>query len=122
MSLGITVGGLYRQAYLKRNWSRRKLLHADITTPSGRVFDTDKMLAARVSVHLWSETTTMTEGWLYTNNQLLSDVGGHIGLMLGGSVLTIVELLDLLISYCASIRRRRRATGSVTRQFAPRPA
>ncbi|PAA67713.1 hypothetical protein BOX15_Mlig013326g1 [Macrostomum lignano] len=35
----------------------------------------------------------------YTMEKLLSDLGGNLGLWIGVSVLTVLEILDLLLSY-----------------------
>ncbi|XP_037089573.1 uncharacterized protein LOC119109932 [Pollicipes pollicipes] len=57
---------------------------------------------------LLMDTTLQTteEVEVYPLDQFLSDVGGSLGLMIGGSLLTIVELVDCLVCSCCGARRR----------------
>ncbi|XP_037086093.1 uncharacterized protein LOC119106858 [Pollicipes pollicipes] len=68
--------------------------------PAGRVV---------TELALWLHTTVMKaeEGVAYPLNQFLSDVGGSLGLMIGGSLLTIVELVDCLVCACCGACSRR---------------
>ncbi|KAF0301048.1 Acid-sensing ion channel 1C [Amphibalanus amphitrite] len=43
----------------------------------------------------------------YSADAFISDVGGNLGLMLGGSLLTFVEIVDCVIASCLSRREKR---------------
>ena len=62
----------------------------------------------------------MTTTWFLTSYpfRCLGDVGGFMGLLLGGSVLTVCELLDLLIFNFFKKLTRRRQTEEKIRQRA----
>ncbi|XP_072171567.1 acid-sensing ion channel 2-like [Diadema setosum] len=51
------------------------------------------------------ELTTIKQQAAYTPLALLSDIGGAMGLWLGGSLLTIYEVFDLLADSCLLYRR-----------------
>ncbi|XP_037076875.1 uncharacterized protein LOC119098051 [Pollicipes pollicipes] len=57
---------------------------------------------------LWLSTTLLKteQAVAYPLDQFLSDVGGSLGLMIGGSLLTIVELVDCLVCACCGARKR----------------
>ena len=43
----------------------------------------------------------------YSVDTFIADVGGNLGLMLGGSLLTLVEIVDCVIATCLSRRQKR---------------
>lgn len=45
-----------------------------------------------------SNVLTTEESADYTLNQLLSDIGGQLGLWIGTSVITLTEVVELLVS------------------------
>ncbi|XP_043239957.1 acid-sensing ion channel 4-like [Amphibalanus amphitrite] len=60
---------------------------------------------AEVLIQLLAELEDVVEKYDYTFNTLISDIGGIAGLLLGASVLTLVELLDGLASARCRCRR-----------------
>ena len=47
-----------------------------------------------------TKMTTVTESASYTEGELIADLGGMLGLCIGLSVISILELLELLIQLC----------------------
>ncbi|CAG0893265.1 unnamed protein product [Darwinula stevensoni] len=47
----------------------------------------------------------VVEEYSYTEIPLLCDIGGTLGLLLGASVLTFVEILEILCGYATTVRR-----------------
>ncbi|XP_043225591.1 acid-sensing ion channel 3-like [Amphibalanus amphitrite] len=61
------------------------------------------------SLMLWlsEDEEVIVEREAYSANSFISDVGGNLGLMLGGSLLTFVEIVDCVIASCLSRREKR---------------
>ncbi|XP_037088582.1 degenerin mec-4-like [Pollicipes pollicipes] len=60
-------------------------------------------------VDLWISDVeeSVTEREAYSFDTFIAEVGGNLGLMLGGSLLTFVEILDCVVASCVSRQRKR---------------
>ena len=59
---------------------------------------------ARINVYFSEmETVIRKEVPSFTATQLLSDIGGTLGLWAGVSIITCVEILGLIAKYCSKI-------------------
>ena len=65
------------------------------------------MNASRLDLSLPYVMQVIVEKEAYSFQTFISEVGGSLGLMLGGSLLTFVEILDCLITACCAKRGKR---------------
>ena len=63
--------------------------------------------ASRVDLSLPAEVQVIQEKEAYSFQTFISEVGGSLGLMLGGSLLTFVEIFDCIITACCARRWKR---------------
>ena len=61
------------------------------------------------SIMLWLSDVVehVVEQDEYSVDSFIADVGGNLGLMLGGSLLTLVEIADCVLASCLSRRQKR---------------
>ncbi|XP_043230252.1 acid-sensing ion channel 4-like [Amphibalanus amphitrite] len=63
--------------------------------------------ASRVDLSLPPLVQVITEREAYSFQTFISEVGGSLGLMLGGSLLTLVEIIDCVVTACCARRAKR---------------
>ena len=81
--------------------------------------DREKMMRdfARINVYIADTNAYIVEEAAdYSSAQLLSDIGGQLGLWVGISVITLAELLELLCDLCGFVCDNRQHTSNVGKQ------
>ena len=79
-------------------------------------FTTDQLRSNSVIVQIYFSTmqsVTLTSDPAYTFMSLLSDIGGALGLMLGSTLLTIVEIAQFALSLGVEVIRMRQEKSKI---------